>query len=190
MWDSNALSQLLASMPSNLGEEEFKKIQMLIDADKNKNNLLSGFDLCEMNMYAPFCKGCTRTSIYPCAISYLNFLQSGGINGEAEEQPVVAEQETAVSEAQSEQSASESVEEVAYAEEVEAPMPENEEAVIEEATVSVPYYGDTEQLVAVEQAPQAEIYSAQPANEVAAASESSQTPVKRKIRIAVARKRI
>lgn len=189
MWDSNALSQLLASMPSNLSEEEFKKIQMLIDADKNKNNLLSGFDLCEMNMYAPFCKGCTKTSIYPCAISYLNFLQSGGMNGEEEAKPAEAEQETVATETQSEQPAIESGEEVPYAEETVTPAPEPVEEAIEETAVASPYYGNTEQ-AAAEQAPQAEIYSAQPANEVSTVSEPSQAPVKRKIRIAVARKRI
>lgn len=33
MWDSNALLQLLKSMPKKLSKENLEKIQMLIDAD-------------------------------------------------------------------------------------------------------------------------------------------------------------
>ena len=66
MWDSNAPLQLLKSMPKKLGKEHLEKIQMVIDADKYKNSLISGFDLC--GMYAPFCRDCKKTSIYPCAL--------------------------------------------------------------------------------------------------------------------------
>ena len=80
MWDSNAPLQLLQSMPRKLTKENLEKLQLVIDADKYKNSLLSGFDLC--GMYAPFCRGCKKTSIFPCAIAYVNFVRSNGMEVE------------------------------------------------------------------------------------------------------------
>ncbi len=85
MWDNNAPLQLLKTMPSRLNQEHLEKIQMLIDADKYKNSIISGFDLC--GIFAPFCRGCDRTSIYPCAVSYIRMLQSEGMNIEIDASP-------------------------------------------------------------------------------------------------------
>lgn len=86
MWDSNAPLQLLKTMPKKLGKENLEKIQLIIDADKYKNSLISGFDLC--GMYAPFCRGCKKTSIYPCAVSYINMLKSEGMDIDIDAKPV------------------------------------------------------------------------------------------------------
>ncbi|MDE7264666.1 MAG: hypothetical protein K2N52_00125, partial [Clostridia bacterium] len=85
MWDNNAPLQLLKTMPSKLNQEHLEKIQMLLDADKYKNSIISGFDLC--GIFAPFCRGCDRTSIYPCAVSYIRMLQSQGMNIEIDASP-------------------------------------------------------------------------------------------------------
>lgn len=86
MWDSNAPLQLLQSMPKKLTKENLEKLQLVIDADKYKNSLISGFDLC--GMYAPFCRGCKKTSIFPCAIAYVNMMRSNGMDVEIDAKPV------------------------------------------------------------------------------------------------------
>ncbi len=86
MWDNNAPLQLLKTMPSRLNQENLEKIQLLIDADKYKNSIISGFDLC--GIFAPFCRGCDKTSIYPCAVSYIRMLQSQGMNIEIDASPM------------------------------------------------------------------------------------------------------
>lgn len=85
MWDNNAPLQLLKTMPNRLNQENLEKIQLLIDADKYKNSIISGFDLC--GIFAPFCRGCDRTSIYPCAVSYIRMLQSEGMDIEIDASP-------------------------------------------------------------------------------------------------------
>jgi len=86
MWDNNAPLQLLKTMPSRLNQENLEKIQLLIDADKYKNSIISGFDLC--GIFAPFCRGCDKTSIYPCAVSYIRMLQAQGMNIEIDASPM------------------------------------------------------------------------------------------------------
>ena len=86
MWDSNAPFQLLQTMPKKLGKEHLEKLQLVLDADKYKNSLVSGFDLC--GMYAPFCRECRKTSIYPCALAYINMLRSEGYGIEIDAKPV------------------------------------------------------------------------------------------------------
>lgn len=85
MWDNNAPLQLLKTMPKRLNQENLEKIQLLIDADKYKNSIISGFDLC--GIFAPFCRGCDKTSIYPCAVSYIRMLQSEGMEIEIDASP-------------------------------------------------------------------------------------------------------
>lgn len=85
MWDEYTPLQLLKTMPKKLNQENLSKIQMVIDADKYKNSLVSGFDLC--GIYAPFCRGCDKTSIYPCAIAYIRMMQSDGMNIEIDASP-------------------------------------------------------------------------------------------------------
>lgn len=85
MWDNNAPLQLLKTMPKKLNQENLEKLQLLIDADKYKNSIISGFDLC--GIFAPFCRGCDRTSIYPCAVSYIRMLQAQGMKIEIDASP-------------------------------------------------------------------------------------------------------
>ena len=86
MWDNNTPLQLLKTMPKKLNQDNLAKIQLVIDADKYKNSLVSGFDLC--GIYAPFCRGCDKTSIYPCAIAYIRMLQSEGMNIQIDAAPM------------------------------------------------------------------------------------------------------
>lgn len=171
MWDSNALLQLLKSMPKKLSKENLEKIQMLIDADKYKNSLLSGFDLCDMNMYAPFCRGCSKTSIYPCAIAYVNMMKADGMEIEIAAKPVTA-----------------------------APQPSVEEPTKPEVKAEEPAKIEATTIAAVPEEPVAEEIAEPVKSEIAVAREPEQKPeplsepektvVKRKIRIAVARKKI
>ena len=78
MWDSNSPLQLLNSMPEKLEEEHLNKLQLLFEADKYKNQLISGVDLC--GSYAPFCAGCNKDVKYPCAAAYVNAMKAEGMN--------------------------------------------------------------------------------------------------------------
>ena len=86
MWDSNSPLQLLKTMPSRLGKEELEKLQAVLEADKYKNSLISGFDLC--GMYTPFCRGCSKASIYPCAVAYVNMMKESGMDVDVAARPV------------------------------------------------------------------------------------------------------
>ncbi|MCI9407261.1 MAG: hypothetical protein HFK06_02780 [Clostridia bacterium] len=143
MWDSNSPLQLLNTMPKKLTKENLQRLQLVIDADKYKNSLLSGFDLC--GMYAPFCRGCKKTSIYPCAVAYINMLKAGGMDIEIDARPVEA-----VEEVQEEVAAAAEPEVIVAAEVKPEPLP----------------------------------------TEVKPAEVRAEAPVKRKIRIAVARRKI
>ena len=74
MWDSNSPLQLLQAMPKKLTKENLEKLQMVIDADKYKNSLVSGFDLC--GMYAPFCRGCKKNKYLSLRNSLHKYAQS------------------------------------------------------------------------------------------------------------------
>ena len=74
MWDDITPLKLLETMPDNLEDEHLEKLQMLLEADKNKNQIFSGTDLC--GTYAPFCEGCNKEDKYPCATAYLNYLKA------------------------------------------------------------------------------------------------------------------
>lgn len=89
LWDSNAPMQLLKTMPKKLSPKNLEKIQMVIDADKYKNSLVNGFDLC--GIYAPFCENCNKTSIYPCALAYVKMMQLEGMDISIDAQPIVPE---------------------------------------------------------------------------------------------------
>ena len=229
MWDSNSLLQLLKSMPNQLSKENLEKIQMLIDADKYKCSLLSGFNLCDMNMYAPFCKDCTKSSIYPCAVSYINMMKAGGMDVQIGASPVavteqteqveelyeetavsampenseVCAEETAEKAVEEESSCDETFEEDSVTEEIsseetieEVPVEEHiveetpsEEIVEDDHTEETPV--KEEQVVEEEQpVEQGESISEQNEGVVKNESELVKATEKRKIRIAVARKRL
>ena len=78
MWDNSTLLQLLNSMPKTLEKQHIEKLQMLIDADKYKNQLISGFDLC--GQYAPFCYECDKNVNYPCAVAYVKYMKAQGMD--------------------------------------------------------------------------------------------------------------
>lgn len=158
MWDSKAPLQLLQEMPKKLSMENLEKIQQVIDADKYKNSLISGFDLC--GMYAPFCRDCRKTSIYPCALSYIKMLQDDGMDVTIDARPVENKKEQPVVKA-------------VKAEKAEPPV-ESEAADVAESEAAITSVVEPEEIA--EQAP-AEAAPAQPRE-------------KRKIRIAVARKKI
>lgn len=82
MWDSNAPLQLLNSMPEKLEDEHLEKLQLLFEADKYKNQLINGADLCGTGMYAPFCFGCNKAGKYPCAVAYINLKKAEGMDVE------------------------------------------------------------------------------------------------------------
>lgn len=86
MWDSSSLLQLIKSMPTKLTGENLDQLQSAINSDKYKNSVMSGFDLC--GIYAPFCRDCKKTSIYPCAVSYVNFMKASGMKIEIDARPV------------------------------------------------------------------------------------------------------
>lgn len=163
MWDNSTPLQLLNSMPRKLTKENLEKLQLVIDADKYKNSLLSGFDLC--GMYAPFCRECKKTSIYPCAIAYINMMKLGGMDIEIDAKPV----EPSVrrdTEPEETQEAEDSVEEIAE-DAREEELPEASVSESKEAIVSDP------EPVAVEKV-----------------DEKKENKVKTKIRIAIARKKL
>lgn len=80
MWDSNSPLQLLNSMPEKLEDEHLEKLQLLFEADKYKNQLINGVDLCGTGMYAPFCFECNKEGKYPCAVAYINSKKAEGMN--------------------------------------------------------------------------------------------------------------
>ena len=107
MWDNETPLQLLKVMPKVLEKEHLEKLQKLFEADKYKNQLLSGSDVC--GTYAPFCYNCNKENEYPCAVAYVNYLKAQGAEIEiasdatvedgdiatevqAEEQPAVDEE--------------------------------------------------------------------------------------------------
>lgn len=96
MWDSNTPLQVLKTMPKVLEEGHLEKLQMLLEADKYKNQLVSGTDLC--GTYAPFCSECNKESKYPCAVAYVNYLKEQGedveiASNELEHEKVSVEEE-------------------------------------------------------------------------------------------------
>ena len=170
MWDSNSPLQLLKTMPKKLSKENLEKLQLVIDADKYKNSLISGFDLC--GMYAPFCRGCKKTSIFPCAIAYINMIKAEGADIEIDARPV----ETAES----------SVVQTEVQTVVSETMRENEIPAVQETAVSSavvePEYAEAEEIkepVAVSESQTAETVSP-----------SVRINAQRKIRIAVARRKM
>lgn len=182
MWDSNALFQLIKSMPKTLSKENIERIQMVIDADKYKNSLLSGFDLCDMYMYAPFCRGCRKTSIYPCAIAYVNMLRAEGVDVEIGARPVYAtEGNVYAPKPMVEEQPVPEVKTEEYKEEIAVPEPVYEEPV--ENT-------NQDQQPAVQEVVAVEKPATETVQEIQPKYSTSQTPVKRKIRIAVARKKL
>ncbi len=185
MWDSNAPLQLLQSMPRKLTAENLEKLQLVIDADKYKNSLVSGFDLC--GMYAPFCRGCKKTSIFPCALAYVNMMQAGGVDIEIDAKPL----------------ASENTANIRHPETSFEEQPAAAENMYYERPAQPQYadYGYTQPTGATESVSEVaatdaeesvgEVYG-QNAFEPATENETVPTPVaeKRKIRIAVARKKM
>lgn len=168
MWDSNAPLQILKTMPKRLGSEELERLQMVIDADKYKNSLVSGFDLC--GMYAPFCKGCKKTSIYPCALAYINMIQAEGADVEIDAKPVTGTMPNPVLERPIEQ--------------IEKVISEAEEKVVEDKSVTVSEQNiqpEIQKTVSEEVAVSGGLEEYSP--------EKVQNETKRRIRIALARKK-
>ena len=101
MWDKDTPLQLLSTMPKALKEEHLERLQQLLEADKFKNQLLSGADLC--GTYAPFCYGCNKETKFPCAVSYINYLKDIGMDYQIAEDAPVEDTESTVEEHSDEQ---------------------------------------------------------------------------------------
>ncbi len=189
MWDSNALLQLLNSMPEKLSKENLEKIQLVIDADKYKNSLISGFDLC--GMYAPFCRGCKKTSIYPCALAYVNMKKSEGMRIEIDAKPVTTAENKIFSQPSVVCGLSEMYEvskdcaekEIATVSAVEEESRAEDEAE-KKAELFINEQPAVQETVAVEESLNTT------SEEAVLVREPIHKPVNRKIRIAVARKKI
>ena len=178
MWDNNAPLQLLKSMPKKLSKENLERIQLVIDADKYKNSLISGFDLC--GIYAPFCRGCNKTSIYPCAVAYVNMMKSDGVEVEIDARPVVAESRV--------------FEPKPFVKNAPAAEVKSEDKAQKEvaatSTVQQEVIEEQKQEIVAEQPPVPESVVEEPVKEVKPVYQTNKNTVKRKIRIAVARKKI
>ena len=98
MWDSSTPLEILKSMPKVLEKEHLEKLELLLEADKYKNQILSGTDLC--GTYAPICEGCDKEKQYPCAVAYVNYLKEQGMDIDiaTEEEESVAEEVETVTE--------------------------------------------------------------------------------------------
>ena len=164
MWDNNTPLQLLKTMPKVLEEEHLAKLQMLLEADKSKNQLLSGTDLC--GTYAPFCEDCNKETEYPCAVAYVNYLKAQGTDIEI------------ATDAKEDETVADSVEEVETVEEV-AENAEEVGEVVEEQPAENP-----EETVE-EQVPE----TAEEGEEVVEDAKPEEKPEKTRIRIAIARKK-
>lgn len=129
MWDKDTPLQLLSTMPNILENEHLEKLQMLLEADKYKNQLVSGLDLC--GTYAPFCGGCNKENKYPCAIAYINYLRAQGMDiqidaGSTNEQPEISPEAENISETENISVESESLPEADDTVEVSENSPEDE----------------------------------------------------------------
>ena len=77
MWDKETPLLVLKTMPNVLEEEHLKKLQLLLDTDRYKNQIVSGIDVC--GIYAPFCLNCNKEIEFPCAKAYINYLKDQGM---------------------------------------------------------------------------------------------------------------
>lgn len=78
MWNENACLELLKSMPEQLSGEDLARLQEALDADKYVSSVVNGRDMC--GEFAPFCKGCTKEGLTPCAVAYINMKNGEGGN--------------------------------------------------------------------------------------------------------------
>lgn len=85
MWNENAPLELLKELPSVLNEANLARIQSVIDYDKFINSAESGYDLC--GSYAPFCNGCDKTVVHPCAVAYIRMKQAEGMDVQMSDYP-------------------------------------------------------------------------------------------------------
>ncbi|MCD8201377.1 MAG: hypothetical protein LUD47_04865 [Clostridia bacterium] len=76
MWNESIVLNLLNDLPKVINEANMERIQGLIDYDKFITCYDLGHDLC--GKYAPFCEGCDKNHIYPCAYAYLKMIQKEG----------------------------------------------------------------------------------------------------------------
>ncbi len=78
MWNEQAPLELLKNMPKNLNEDNLAQIQEVIDVDKYENSWNLNRDLC--GEYAPFCNGCDKWVLHPCARAYVQMMQREGMD--------------------------------------------------------------------------------------------------------------
>lgn len=107
MWNENAPLELLKELPAVLNEANLARLQSVIDYDKFINSAESGYDLC--GCYAPFCRGCDKSVVHPCAVSYVRMKQAEGMAVRMEDYP--AAEQVAVAEPEAECAATSQAEE-------------------------------------------------------------------------------
>ena len=77
MWNNEKPLKFLMSLPDKIGRESLKRLQSIIDEDRSLNREESDIEIC--GRYAPFCKFCDKTMLYPCAMSYVKLQQNDGL---------------------------------------------------------------------------------------------------------------
>ena len=186
-------------------EEHLKILQLLLAADRYKNQIISGIDLC--GIYAPFCYGCNKENENSCAVAYVNYLKEQGtdiqiaidahegINASAQEEsseptPSV-EQSPAVENVEVQASATDNVEEQVSAPENEEQELESEgleqSPAIEETAEVIDEVGSEEESNVPDEA--VEKSDGEPINPEDQIDKPEEEPKKTRIRIAIARKK-
>ncbi len=85
MWNEKGPLELLKEMPNVLTAENLAQIQRVIDNDKFINSQKLRADLC--GKYAPFCAGCDKTVLKPCAVAYVRMKIKEGMEVQMENIP-------------------------------------------------------------------------------------------------------
>ena len=179
MWDKDTPLLLLNTMPKLLEDEHLNKLQLLLEADRYKNQIISGVDLC--GIYAPFCYGCNKDSKYSCAVAYVNYLKEQGTDIQI------------AADASEENASDENKENVTEGDVAPAPVIDNaEQSLTIDNVESAPVIDDAEPAPVVEESeePIEEVESEEEPNATDEGTDTSEEePNKTKIRIAIARKK-
>lgn len=92
MWNSDNPLKIYLTMSKEVTSEELKRLQDVIDEDKELDSRRNDRDVC--GVYAPFCEYCDKNLTYACANAYIKMKQAEGVNivePEPEPEPTVEE---------------------------------------------------------------------------------------------------
>lgn len=76
-WNNNYAFKILADMPTKLSAKNLEFLQSEIDKDKLAASIEMNRDLC--GAYAPFCAFCDKKIKYPCAVALVRYKQKDGL---------------------------------------------------------------------------------------------------------------